>query len=82
MLDPFVGSGTTIDVARQLGRNSVGIDLHPDYTSQIRERALSLGGHQVSWDDALEAMKATPTGWDSWPGNLKNLPKPGRSLPI
>lgn len=31
VLDPFVGSGTTAMVARQLGRRAVGIDLNPEY---------------------------------------------------
>lgn len=31
VLDPFAGSGTTLMVARQLGRKSVGIELNPDY---------------------------------------------------
>ena len=75
VLDPFVGSGTTIEVAAKLGRNSVGIDLHPDYTSRIRER---VGGCSVPWDSALEAMKLTPPEWESWSGNPKNLPKPRR----
>ena len=29
VLDPFVGSGTTLQVAELLGRNSVGMDLYP-----------------------------------------------------
>lgn len=31
VLDPFLGSGTTCEVARELGRNSIGIELHPEY---------------------------------------------------
>ncbi len=31
VLDPFSGSGTTIEVARSLGRNSVGIEILPEY---------------------------------------------------
>ena len=38
VLDPFVGSGTTLAVARRLRRRSVGIDLNPDYGVLARER--------------------------------------------
>lgn len=39
VLDPFVGSGTTLMVARQLGRRSVGLDLSFDYLkNQARPR--------------------------------------------
>ncbi|MCA9352486.1 site-specific DNA-methyltransferase, partial [Patescibacteria group bacterium] len=31
VLDPFLGSGTTSLVAGQLGRNSIGIELLPEY---------------------------------------------------
>ncbi|MDO9450756.1 MAG: site-specific DNA-methyltransferase [Rugosibacter sp.] len=31
ILDPFVGSGTTLKVAHALGRNAVGIDVLPEY---------------------------------------------------
>jgi len=31
VLDPFMGSGTTAVVARQMGRNFVGIELKPEY---------------------------------------------------
>jgi len=31
VLDPFVGSGTTMRVALQSGRNAIGIDLNPDF---------------------------------------------------
>ena len=31
VLDPFVGSGTTVETARDLGRSAIGIDLNPDY---------------------------------------------------
>lgn len=38
VLDPFVGSGTTALVARQLGRSFIGIELNPDYVRLARGR--------------------------------------------
>jgi site-specific DNA-methyltransferase (adenine-specific) len=31
VLDPFVGSGTTAKVSKQLGRNFLGFDLNPNF---------------------------------------------------
>lgn len=39
VLDPFAGSGTTLKVARALGRDTLGIELNPDYAELARERA-------------------------------------------
>ncbi len=39
VLDPFVGSGTTLAAAAALGRLSLGIDIDPDYCELARERA-------------------------------------------
>lgn len=38
VLDPFVGSGTTCEAAQRLGRNSVGIDVVPEYIALARAR--------------------------------------------
>lgn len=38
VLDPFVGSGTTVVVAEQLGRKGIGLDLNPDYLELAKER--------------------------------------------
>ena len=38
VLDPFAGSGTTLTVAQKLQRNSIGIELVPDYYEIIKEQ--------------------------------------------
>ena len=38
VLDPFMGSGTVAYVARQLGRNYVGIELNPEYIKLANQR--------------------------------------------
>jgi DNA modification methylase len=38
VLDPFLGSGTTCEVAQELKRNSVGIEILPDYYELARKR--------------------------------------------
>ena len=42
VLDPFAGAGTTLFVAEQLGRNSIGIELNPEYYEIIRRRMAGL----------------------------------------
>ncbi len=45
VLDPFAGAGTTLFVSEQLERNSIGIELNPDYCNLIRRR---MAGIEVS----------------------------------
>lgn len=42
VLDPFVGSGTTAMVSRQLGRKAIGIDLNPEYLAMAVRRVGAL----------------------------------------
>ena len=45
VLDPFAGTGTTLEVAVGSGRSFVGYELNPDYCAQIRDRlGLFAGG--------------------------------------
>jgi site-specific DNA-methyltransferase (adenine-specific) len=39
VLDPFAGSGTTLKVARDLGRDALGIELSTDFAALSRSRA-------------------------------------------
>ena len=43
VLDPFAGSGTTIQVAQQLGRQGVGIELNPAYITLADTRTAQTG---------------------------------------
>ena len=36
--NPFVGSGTTLMVARQLGRSAIGIEISEEYAKLIKQR--------------------------------------------
>ena len=38
VLDPFMGSGTTLKVANSLRRNSIGIEIVPEYYEMVREQ--------------------------------------------
>ena len=51
VLDPFAGSGTTLKVARELGRNSIGYEINGDYISLIRDK---IGANEESATDSFE----------------------------
>lgn len=38
VLDPFMGSGTTLIVANRLKRNAIGIDIVPEYYEMVKKR--------------------------------------------
>lgn len=42
VLDPFAGSGTTLKVAKELGRNYIGYELYPHYKNVIEEKLASV----------------------------------------
>jgi site-specific DNA-methyltransferase (adenine-specific) len=41
VLDPFMGSGTTLFVAERMKRNSIGIDIVPEYYEMVKARLRS-----------------------------------------
>ena len=79
VLDPLAGTGTTLVVAKQLGRNSIGIEIDPEYTKIIKKRLRSLG----SPDSVLpyyNYYRFTPKLGEIWPikgavPEQKTLPK-------
>lgn len=46
VLDPFLGSGTTMKVARDLRRSCVGVELNPDYIAYAKKR--------INWQNGLD----------------------------
>ena len=38
VLDPFLGSGTTMKVAKELNRNSIGIELNCEFLKTIKQK--------------------------------------------
>ena len=63
VLDPFAGSGTTLAVAKKLGRSFLGVELSDAYVAKIRQR---LAGISVGdpLDGAAEPLKSVPATKD------------------
>jgi len=63
VLDPFVGSGTTMKAARDLGRNSIGIEIKKSFVTIIEEK-LGFGSGQSDFlsdqNDKLEIIYRKP----------------------
>ncbi len=36
VLDPFMGSGTTVKIAKKMNRNSIGVDIVPSYYEMVK----------------------------------------------
>lgn len=59
VLDPFGGAGTTSLVAERLGRDSILIELNPDYAA-IAQRRLKADLAQVSGADEARGLEPLP----------------------
>ena len=91
VLDPFVGSGTTLLAAHELDRNAVGFDLQRDYVELSARRLeqnpnLFNQSHQIAiQDDARHIAAYLPPGtvkliWTSPPyANLLNRKRKNKS---
>lgn len=65
ILDPFVGSGTTLKVSRVMGRRGIGFELNSEYLPLIEQR-ISEEWQVPPWTDIDILHSATMT-----PGSLK-----------
>jgi len=60
VIDPFAGSGTTLAVAKKLGRSFLGCELSPEYAARVEARLAGIGvGDPL--DGAPEPLKSVPT---------------------
>lgn len=61
VLDPFLGSGTTLKVTRSLRRNGIGVELNPDFEPLIRRR-IAEPFEEPDWTrvDVLHSATNTP----------------------
>lgn len=51
VIDPFMGSGTTMVAAERVGRVAFGMELDPLYVDAAIRRFQSLTGHEVFHED-------------------------------
>jgi len=79
VLDPFAGSGTTLVVAYQIERNSIGIEIDPEYIRIIEDRLKQLRPA----DNVLQYYKYyryTPQLEKIWPGKKPIIAEQRRLL--
>jgi site-specific DNA-methyltransferase (adenine-specific) len=64
VLDPFAGSGTTLAVAKKLGRSYLGYDLSANYVAQVETRLadISAGDPLLGPADPLSSAPSTARG--------------------
>ena len=64
VLDPFAGSGTTLAVAKKLGRDYLGIELSKEYVGKIKKRlkAASAGDPLDGAENPLHSAPSTKNG--------------------
>ena len=72
VLDPFLGSGTTMLAAKNLGRNSIGYEINPDFLNIIK-RKVGIDETKLFENHKFEILKQEPLDID-WVEEIKNIP--------
>ncbi|MDR2427112.1 MAG: site-specific DNA-methyltransferase [Endomicrobium sp.] len=57
VLDPFMGSGTSLFAAKRLFRNSIGIDIVPQYYNMVKERLIPSSHYLFEQQRSYEKIK-------------------------
>jgi modification methylase len=78
VLDPFLGSGTTVKAALELGRNAIGHEINADFLAIIQEKL----GHKdrLPFDEALRIVMRAEADVDLAPVNY--APRLGNAMPL
>jgi len=65
VLDPFAGSGTTNFAAKNLGRNSVGYEINPEFIPVIKQKLQSNQKdiHNTTFDFIIKVEDVAPRGF-------------------
>ena len=74
MLDPFGGSGTTLAVAKKLGRRFLGFELSKEYSERIQQRLARIQPGDPL-DGAAEPLVSVPNTANG--RRLDEVPAPG-----
>lgn len=76
VLDPFSGSGTTVAVAKKLGRDYLAFDLSPEYVKQGRARIQQVRSGDLLDGSAEPLVSAPPTAEPKSKSSVTNTSKP------
>lgn len=77
VLDPFLGSGTTMVTAMHMGRSCVGVEIKADYVSEVERIICEIGATSQLWGEIVDFLKRPCSELDKWEGHLSNMKKPG-----